>query len=230
MKDNNHEDKIFDAILRSAVNDVFQNEINTLMLESEDETNIPSENLEIRIRKILKKEKAKTRGMSFFSRYGKAVAIVPIVILMSIFSFFNVDAMRVFFLNTFIIPHDTYDEFIFDISSNHNNESNFTLEYIPDGFEIFDNSDPNFLILKNADEVEIFVSKNKASSVSIGIDNEYTKRSEIVINEREAFLYTATIEGNMNALLFILEPYVILITSSIDVEEIIRIANNITLN
>lgn len=128
---------------------------------------------------------------------------------------------------------DEYTRFDFQSDTSVIEPSEYEFRYIPEGFEVSTHSVSNgSASYKYIDlhENDIFIQYFPATDeYSVSVDNEHSDYFTITLNRIEAHLFKSNTEGHRNYLLWEQEGYAFSIISSLDVEEIIKIAENIKL-
>ena len=83
-------------------------------------------------------------------------------------------------------------------------------------------------IYENGNGVQIILEINISDMPALGIDTEHTEYTRIAVNEYEAYLFLASRDISFNVLTWATETAVFKLTSSIDIYDLIQIAEKIT--
>jgi len=102
--------------------------------------------------------------------------------------------------------------------------------YLPEGFneKLTRKFGNNIIIIySNNDDVEICFTQRPASTVTTGIDNEYTTYTEVEVAGNIAYLFEANAENNSNVLIWTSNGKVFELVSRIEIEQLLLIAESI---
>jgi hypothetical protein len=171
------------------------------------------------------------RALRLFTQMAAGFSIFAIVsgiILMS------VEASRNFILNSLIEMRGEYVAFDFGADNIPIvNDSGIILGYMPDGFELISNQaleDLITIVFSDDTGGMVIVQRIVNEFLFMGVDEEYTDFSEIQLNMGRAFIFESVDESNYNTVMWEQENDVIVISTSLDSETLIRIAENLSLN
>jgi len=234
---NNINDEIFEALLIPASKESLRREMEKLPSPEELEKLCPvSDALNKRIMNIIddhEKAYKKKWMIKRFSKIASAFAILSVIggtILMS------VEASRNFIRNSMISVREDHVSFEFgqnivsDISYNVNS-NRFILGYIPDGFELTDSTELQriFMVTYYNDIGErIIISRHEPEATSVSVDNELREFSTTYINGQKFHIFEALYDDIENTLLWQSGENVFDIISIISLEEILKIAENLS--
>lgn len=226
---NRFDDEIFIALFRKGAHEYLENDLIGDLSERKDKMESGlSEAAEKKIKKMINQAIRKEKNRRIVKRFPRIVAIVLIVIVICSITVMSVEAFRVPFLNLFVRTEEKITDIEFDQDQANDDVDSLTdmFGYIPDGYELtFDDmqeQDTTF-IFTNEREESIFINKFNGKG-NYGVDTEGAEYDEIMINEYQGFY---SIKNGLATLVFTKNGYAYSISASIDLTEIIKIAENI---
>jgi len=230
--------QIFEAMLKSAVNENFEEELRSLPLEKDltDDFEL-SPGAKSKIEKAIRKSYCR----SVFRRAGKAskrVAILLAVLLPVVLgSLLSVEATRNAIFNAFT---DWKSDHI-DIQYQERKDSSavppssdvsvMKPQYLPEGF--FEVRTSHFgkkaeIVYQNSKDISIFFNQSPLSEEGhIGVDTMHTTRTEIEIQGNQASLFTANSTGELSYLIWRNQISSFSLSSEIAPDELVKIAKSI---
>lgn len=179
--------------------------------------------------KILLKEERRSLAFNKFVNYGRKVAIVfVIVISVLLATTMSIEALRERFLNKTVsifrdrtsISYDADDEVVEDLVAK-------TPRYIPQGFTLEEQnltSSQNMNIYKNEEGTEIYYHQSIAAGSSVILDTEGVEVDYIDIGNQKVMSYT---NKGFNNLHWDDDLYIYFFNSSLDMEELIKMAESL---
>lgn len=205
--------------------------------KDEDLNHIFSDEFELKIAKLIKKEKRKSI-IKTMTQSSKRIAIVFLIILSGIVTVtMNVEAIRVKVLNVITEIYTEFTSFIFSTDDNDEATTFKPLEpkYITQGYsevERFENPIGLFIVYENSEKLQIRYTADDINNNSVILDTENAIVEEIDINEYKAKYITKNntqqLFWNDNKILYWLDQEVSNeIVSELDKEELIKIAKSI---
>lgn len=225
---NSFEDEIFIALFRKGAHEYLENDL-LGELPDKDRSGILefSEIKDKKIKKIINQAIHKEKKMKIAKRLPRIIAIVLVVFAICSITVMSVEALRVPFFNLFVNTKEkitTIEVNQDQISDDNSFKDSFG--YIPDGYEMMsedsqDNTTSFIFTNDNGDSIFIDIFNKEHSA---GVDTEDAEYNEIMINAFQGFY---SIKNETTNLVFIKNNYTYLILGSIDLEEIIKIAENI---
>lgn len=225
---NPFENEIFIALFRKGAYEYLEHDM-LGELPDKDRNNILefSDIKDIRIRKMINRAIHKEKKIRIAKFLPRIIAIVLVVFAICTITIMSVEALRVPFFNLFVNTKEKITTIEADQGQPSDKNSFADLfEYIPNGYELMseDNQDNTAsFIFTNGNGDNIFIDMfNKEHSA--GVDTEDAKYNEIMINNFQGFY---SIKNGTTNLVFIKDNHTYLILGSIDLEEIIKIAENI---
>jgi len=246
----NRNEEIFDAILKIAAKEAFNDEMTELFEELDEMEDVQSSDiLDKKIRNMISKEKRVHRRKKFFGSFMKVAAIFLAVVGLGSIGLMSVEASRNFIINLLIEIRGDYvlielgrDGTVPGEGQNVGQEVagvadglevlGIVFGYVPDGFEVVsyqEMSARSIVVFSDGVGGRIVVEKNISQSTSRLVDTEFREFETIYLSGgREAFLFTAVDYGFTNALVWQLINDAILIDATVKVDNMLRIAENIS--
>ena len=230
--------RLFDTILKAAVEEDFQRELDALPAEGALKKEYePSTELRQKIRKIIKSDHHKVIVKNAL-RYAKKVAvIIAIIIPISLGSLLSVEASRnIIFNSVFEWKADHVDIYFKDTSSkqpaqNVDKSGSYQPQYLPEGFseiETVKYGETQRIKYQNKEKVSIvFEQTPLAEEGTTTVDTEHSTYKEITINGQKASLFAAKTPNDKTYILWQNGKTNFLLNSTIDQQELIKIAENI---
>jgi len=229
--------RLFDTILKAAVEEDFQRELDALPAEGALKKEYePSTELRQKIREIVKSDHHKVIVKNAL-RYAKKVAVIfAIIIPISLGSLLSVEASRnVIFNSVFEWKADHVDIYFQDTSSkqpaqNVDKSGSYQPQYLPEGFseiETVKYGETQRIKYQNKEKVSIvFEQTPLAEEGTTTVDTEHSTYKEITINGQKASLFAAKTPNDKTYILWQNERTSFLLNSTIDQQELIKIAEN----
>lgn len=232
-RDKNEE--MFDALIKSAINDEFHKEIEALPTNEElNKLYTPSPELDMRIKKLIDKSYRKSKMQSFSKTILKVIACIAICFTLLSAGLLSVEATRNKIFNIIIEWHEKYTKVEFKDSATDSKQSGiYQPSYLPDGFSqtsLKKLGNVDMLVYSNNTGETIIFSQWTYGSGSSSVDNENKKYSEIEISGNKAYLFEAIKEDDSNILTWQAGDMVFELTSSIESKELIHIAESLKNN
>ena len=236
MIDKDKNEKLFDALLAVAVFQAFRQEMEQLPSNKElNRAYKPSPELEIQIKKHIKRSRIKAKRKHFAKSLGRAVTYIAIIFTLLTTAALSVEATRNAIFNTIIEWRDKYTAIQFEDSTKTKDTKQNGLyypTYIPEGFkktetEKFGNT--IVFIYGNETGEEIIFDQNPDGTVKTSVDNENTIYTEIEISGNKAHLFEGTKDEDASVLIWESEGIVFtLISQSVDItDDLIRMGESI---
>ena len=226
-------DEIFEALLKSAAQEAMKREMEAMpSCEELNKLYTPSDDLNKRVAKIIDSHERRYKNKRMIKSFMKIAASFAILLTISTIALMSVEASRIFILNTFINIRNDHVAFEFGQNGSSIGTNNIVAGYIPSGFEltnIYALETIAMLIYSNEHGEQIIIGHFTADSISLGVDNENRKFSIVYLNDQEAYLFEALDVQDKNILVWYHGNDLFTITSTISVEEIFRIAENVEL-
>lgn len=225
-------DILFDAMLKVAVSEGLKKEIDTMLSNEElNEKYKPSTELDGRIRKIINRDRIKSR-LKLNARSLRKIAVCMILIVgLSSITLLSVEATRYAIFNAFIEQFGKYTKIQFqDSVIDSELRDIYRPTYIPESYK--EKSTQTYgntvmLLYSNDTGKEIIFKQWKVDAGTALIDNENTKYKEIEISGNKAYLFEALTKDDYSVLLWHSEGLVFELTSQISSDELIRIGDSI---
>ena len=226
MKKMKTEEKIVDKVL-----DTLIDEASAEAYRKEADYNAPEVNFspehERNMQKLFKNERRKYNLRRAYSVAGKVACILLVVVVAMSVAIYSVEAWRTKFLN-FFYDKEAPNTVIRFSETVHNSYSNDMVDigYIPERFELVENQSwENNLFLTFANKEQYFQLKRNKIAIKTAINTEKGTLENLQINGYEGVF---VIGSSMNTLLWYDGVYTYKITSVIEKDELIKIAESIT--
>jgi len=116
----------------------------------------------------------------------------------------------------------------FVVSKTHNDIYKHT--YLPEGFKeksISMLEDAVMITYSNDADIEIVFAQRTAITGTLAVDNEYTTFTEVDISSDTAFLFKSNAENELNVLIWSSNNMIFELSSKIEVEQLLLIAESI---
>ena len=215
---------IFMAIFRKGAYEYLEDGIN----EFKDVPNFSlPETGEKKILNLINKQVRKEKANRILKKLVKIAAIFFIIVTVCTITIISVEALRVPVYNFFINSKDEITNVqVNETTSEAQNNSSFEPSYLPEGFELAStNEDGDFFsqFYMNNNEDTIIINQNSSEGF-FGIDTENAEYDSIKINNSNGF-YSE--KNGTTQLYFYTEYHSYLIISTLDITELVKIANSI---
>jgi len=228
------DDPAFEALFRQAVIDEYKEDIDSLPSNEELKKLYPvSAKFDFKMRKIIARYRRKGIYKNII-KHTQKVAVVFLIISTVLFGMLMTNPeVRAAVGNVIVEWFETFTSITFSRQEETKTEQNkLHPEYLPDGFTITSSLellDLTRIIFSNESDNEIrFMYSANDILTNISIDNEHHIIEDFIINSSAAFIATATDADFDNGIVFIYENYVVEVWGKISVEELIKIAETIS--
>jgi len=244
----NRNEELFEAVMKIAAKEALMDEVDELLSfdpEQHSQVPDPSENMDARVRSIIRNESRKYNRKKYISVFGKVAAVFGIFITASTVLLMSVEASRNFIINTIIGIRSDHIAIEFgqngtpqeneqapEIELNSITAGGVVFGYVPHGFNLVSEQDLGTLrIFMFADEHggQIVVQHVQSELLSAFIDNEERSFAVIVIGEFEAYLFESFEENELSVLMWQYEVDVIHVVASISIDELLLFAESVYL-
>lgn len=225
---------IFEALLNIAAKEAALQE-NWDMPSCEDLDKIykPSIAFNKRINKIiLRQEKRESARRTFYS-FGRITAVFSVIVVAISLALLTVEASRNFIFNTFINIRSDHAVIKFGEGASLTQVAVYDFGYVPQDFELIEIQSAGNIQIKiyaNSNGEQIIFEYSILDVPVIGVDTENTEYTRIIVNGYEAFLFSTTIESGFNVLTWATESAVFKLTSSIESDELVKVAEGVIKN
>jgi len=225
-------EKIFNTLLEISVQESLLQEMKDM--PSSEELNkiyVPSQKMEKRIRRIISREVLIKDTKETLIISGKIAAGFLALLTVSAMVLLSVEASRNYIFNTLVNWYDDHTSFEFKL--NETSFGKYSYKYIPEGFtpsNVISDDNMYTSVFTNDAGVQIILQQYYAEQLSSFIDNEQNTHTVITINGSEAYLFQGKLSGESNILLWKVDNIVFQLTSSINKDQLILMAENILKN
>ena len=229
QNNNSFDDEIFIAYFRKQAHEYLENDL-VGGLSNIDEKNIPtfSETGDEKIKKMIKQAIRKENSRRRIKRLPRVAMIILIVLAVCSVTVMSVEALRVPFLNLFVNTEEKVTNIELDERKTDDQSNNMSdlFGYIPDEYELesedIQEQVATFVYTnENKDSISIYRFLGEGS---VSVDTEKAEYGEMIINSNKCFYSVKNGETN---LVYVKDGYAYLISGSINLEEIIKIAEKI---
>ncbi len=235
MNDKNKDSVLFDALLKTAATDAFEKEIRSLPSDTElNKQYTLSDVTDQKIRAMIHKGLSKTKLRRFGKYFMQLAAVLAIAFTILIVTLFSVEASREYIIETVINWKDNHVEINYTPQEDVYEGDLYLPVYMPDGFSEDYNDltdDPYLYVYENADgyTIHFLQSEESGGTGTSRVDPGHMALSRIEINGQPAKLYEGIREQDINILIWEANDMEFQLHSYIDTDELIRIAESLTL-
>jgi len=228
---NSRKEAIFEALLKIAANESLLREAEALPSSEElGELYKPSAAMDKKIRKMIARaERAKKRKI-IFKTAQTITAVFAVVLILSSVALLSIEASRNYIFNTIIEWQESHTSFEFSQDDNSNTFDKYPFSYIPEGFTLQNSSEnENMKALFFSDESgqQIVFQQTLAESSILDVDNENKHYRIVNINGMDVYLFESTSKGDDNILIWQEDDIAFELISSININQLIEIAENV---
>ncbi len=224
-------DALFDALLGASALAALDEELNALpSIEMLNESYPSTEQLAARIKALIKRDKLKRRLLACAKAAGKVAACVGILFTLLSVSLLSVEASRSYLLNAVLSWQKGATEIRFEDTAQKPVEDLYLPAYLPGGFKqtsIHKGGISTIIVYEKNDGTEIHFNQHPADTGTTLVDNEHTEYTEVHINGNPAYLFKSITEGTANTLLWEINGTALILSSTIDSEELIKIGESL---
>lgn len=221
---NNSMDNIFEELLKKSAS-LAAEEMGAEV--SKKTVNEFSEEHERKMKKLFAREKRNRRMRRFVVYAVRIAAVLVIVTVVSGAVIFNVDALRIRFLNMFTNTQTTNTKISYKDGTSYSNDF-VTIKYVPEGFDLEEEQLKKHMVYMHfANNDQYFVVNVAVSDSTISIDTEDAETKKIEINGSEV-LYSK--KENTNIFSYSYDKYAVNVMGNIEKDLIIEIIRNIELH
>ena len=222
------EDEIWESLLKAAVIENSQNEIKDYPPEQEISRIVLPEHYESRMRRILRRYRYR-KYAKLSLRYGKKIASVILLIMGVSFSLFlSFDEVRAACEAVIIEIYDRYIRYSYTSDLSLENTP-ISFGYVPEGYSMVEasfNGIDSFITYQNAHDDSIMLEFD-VQKFTVLIDNEHYTISNVFIGHYEGTFFESQDSRFVNVLLWDAENYYFQLRSTLNKEEMIKIAENL---
>jgi hypothetical protein len=218
---------LFDALIKVAVAEAFEAELDALPQESELLDYAPSPDFDRRIGSLIRRSYGRIRTRRALKTTGKIAACLCILLTVTSVVLLSVGATRTAILNAVIEWTDKYTAFQFQATSD---QPWRRPTYVPAGYvekkADIKSAMAQFVYENGAGDM-ILLNEMKADGTTMAIDNERHKYSEVQLNGVKAYLFTGETQEDGNILLWEARGTMFTLQTMLDKNELMRIAESI---
>jgi hypothetical protein len=234
MTDRQKNEILLDALLKLAVAEAYGAEIDSLPDEEALAGHTPSPELDRRIGNLVRKYGRRAAAKRAFKTIGKAAACLCILLTVSAVVLLSVRATRNAIFNAVIEWTDKYTQFRFEEpagQSSDPSEAHFRRPtYLPAGYTEKSSEIHEIIgtiVYENGAGGTIVLSMQKAATGTTAIDNERHDQSEIQLNGKKAYLFTARDQNDQNILFWESDGVAYTLLAPLDTGELVKIAESV---
>ena len=222
------EDELWESLLKAAVIENSQNEIKDYPSEQEINRIVLPEHYESRMRRILRRYRYR-KYAKLSLRYGKKIASVILLIMGVSFSLLlSFDEVRAACEAVIIEIYDRYIRYSYTSDLSLENTP-ISFGYVPEGYSMVEasfNGIDSFITYQNAHDDSIMLEFD-VQKFTVLIDNEHYTISNVFIGHYEGTFFESQDSRFVNVLLWDAENYYFQLRSTLNKEEMIKIAENL---
>ena len=226
---NERNERLFDAMLKIAADEALREEMDALPTDEELMKMYPfTESLSKKAYSVINKEFRVINRKKVIRAIVRVAAVFCVIIVLSASVLMANPASRNAILNFLIdIQHDhvTIDFGIGGATGTDYHDAVF--RYVPEGFEFVSRQAMETVItyfFLNPEGYVIFMHRFLGRSLAAGLDAEYAHFSEIQLSTGLAYISVALYEHDFSTIMWAEEEDVISITTTLDVETLIELA------
>ncbi|MCL1883825.1 MAG: DUF4367 domain-containing protein [Defluviitaleaceae bacterium] len=231
MSDRDRNEKIFEAMLKIAAEEALMREMDALpSLEELNEMYPRSKEFDKRIMKMINRHYRAEKIKIAAKIFARIAAVVCIFFTVSVMVLMNVEASRIFILNTVISMQDNYVSFNFSHTENDGQSLGFKSileEHLPMGFRYEGSANLETVIIymyANAEGENFVFQRHFANALGVGIAD--TNREFSFMENPGIYVFDSYTDGYENIIMWTDDNYVFKIYSSIDIDTLINIARS----
>lgn len=223
------DDEIFTALLRKGAHEYLENDLLDDLSENKDDAQSElSEATKNKIKRMIRQAIRREKSMRIVKLVPRIAIVVLIFIAICSITVISVEALRVPFLNLFINTKEKITDIEMNEGQTIDEENNISVlfGYIPNGYQFMSEDAQERVttfIFINENEESIFI-KRFSDEGTLGADTENADYDVVMIKENQGFY---SVKNGITTLVFTKNEYAYSITASIDLDEIIKIAENI---
>ncbi|MCL2225403.1 MAG: DUF4367 domain-containing protein [Defluviitaleaceae bacterium] len=225
-------EKIFDALFKIAADEALKEEMDAMPSCEELNKLYPrTKSLDKKVYAVINRESRAIKTKKAIRAFTKIAAGFCVIAVLGIGAAMSVEASRNFILNFFVDMRGDYVAFDFGLGDRPTpGDGKIVLGYKPEGFELVSNhamESMTMYVFADDSDNQIIIQRLMGSDFFMGVDYEYMVFSEIQILGASANLFTSIYDYGTNKVMWAIENGVITITTTLDTETLIRIAENI---
>lgn len=239
MNKSEMEDRIFEVMLKAAVEENFQKELQRLPKEEDltDDYEL-SEAAKEKIGRAIRRAYRRSAWRRAGKVAKRAAVVLAVVIPVSLGSLLSVEASRNAIFNALLNWRSNYADIRYQekgVSSGQAPASSgmsvMEPQYLPEGFTAVNstkNAQTNIVEYQDSRGQRIVFEQHPLKDEkAIGADTEHTTLKEVTINGRKASLFVADSKGGTSYLVWENRTYSFLLSSAIDPEELVKMAESV---
>lgn len=222
---NRMDDDVFESLLKAAVIQNSLNELDAYPSEQELEKITISEACDRRIRHMIKRYWLKNRIVKGLKVTRRIASFVAIIFGLTFITLLQFKEVRAACYNIFVQVTEKYIRFEY---SSTQKKKTINPTYIPDGYSEVERAETDtdcMLIFQNSEDERLSIFYFTESDVHL--DNEHYSITEITVNGQKGSYFASTDSRYVNILIWYEDEGYFLIESSLEKDELIKIANNI---
>jgi hypothetical protein len=216
-------ERLFEAMLEVAVEEAVIQEMAALPSRKELDILYPySAEFDNKIRRIINQEKKSYKRRQVARVFMKVVTYISIVFIVGTVVLMSVEASRTIILNAVISMQQDHISFEF---AEDNPIQNSTEQLLLDGYDYTGTQiigDLTISIYVNTVGEQIMIHQHEGSSLHVAIDTDYREFLPITINEKAAFIFESTDDGERHVVMWEQGNIVFQTFSNVAVEELLK--------
>jgi len=234
------DEKLFTAVFKVAAEEAWQEEMDSLpSLDELNEMYPPSESLDKRVFGTINKAARRGKIKKAMRYTARCAAIFCVVIVLAGGLLMSVEASRTFILNRIINMGEDYVQISFQLGDIADLEiGELVVNYIPYDFAFYEQGEfaegHTFYTFRSDTRrgiliQHIIVLEDGGSVAGISPVTEYSEFSIISLHRQVAYLFTSTYENHVNTISWNYGRHFLSVSAFLEVDELMRIAEEMTL-
>ena len=229
-KYSNRNEKLFDAVVKVAVEEALDHEIDSYPNEEELNRMYPrSAALDKRVKSIINKAANDSRKKKLLPLFVRVAASFAVLFTVTSIILLSVEASRNFILNIIISIQDDHVLFDFEDSNRALHGEQASLKFIPYGFEYVSSQHmetQSLVVYMNEAGERIVLQNIFDMSLSVAVGNVNRTFSVRDVNGHEMYIFESLSDELQNMVMWAEGEEVIIITSTIAIESLIEIVES----
>jgi len=223
------DDEIFEALLGPASREALRREMEEMpSLEELDKMYPISDTLNKRVMNIIDNHEKSHKKKQRMKKISKFVAGFTLLSAVTGTVLMSVEASRNFIRNSIVNMRG--DHAILEFSGESGNDSSVIAGYIPEGFQLVNsNSTGNTSIFIYSNDIGelVIIRQHPADYLALGVDTDIREFSIVNMGGQSAYLFQTSDSQYETVLVWNINNNVFDITSTLEIEQILKIAENL---
>jgi len=226
---NERGEQIFDALLKTAAEEALRREMDDMpSCEELDKLYAPSAEMDKKINNMIGRRTAARQIKKAAITFGKAAAVLCVVLVVSAAALMSVEASRNYIFNA-VIHWGEKSAFI-RFTADDTQSKWYKLGYVPEGFSLQDevvNDVAKVSFYSDENGTDIVFQQMAAEASNLQVDNERKDYKPVMINGKEAYLFEDKNVDDANILVWNERSIAFMLSATLDPDLLIEIAENV---